>query len=166
MKLNKRQQRARAKAQISRQQKHNDKDMTRKHNHITLINQQLKACDEFTQLPDNLLADVAVRLDQGQDFPAEHKDKCIAILDKVHSDNIAFKEELDTIKAKVQQFRKSEHSTEDLMFGSIMLCEELETLRNKHLGLYAIDTATLNEHMLDTYLANNTVTAEKEPVSE
>lgn len=165
MKLNKRQQRARAKVQTSRKQKHNDKDMTRKHNHITLINQQLKACDEFAQLPDQLLADVAVRLDSGQTFPTEHKEKCIALLDKVHADNTSFKQELGEIKERVVQFRKANHEGEDLMFGSIMLCEELETLRNKHLGLYAVDTSSLNEHMLDSYLDNN-AEAKKEPTGE
>ena len=151
----KRQARARNKAQTIRAQKHADKDMTRKHNHITLINQQLKACDEFVQLPTALLGDIAQRLDNGEAFPVEHKDECIAILDKVHSDTTTFTAELDHIKDRVTEFRKTKHSGEDMIFGSIMLCEELESLRNRHIGLYAIDTASLNEHMLDTYLANN-----------
>lgn len=159
----KRQQRARVKAQTLRQQKQAGKDMTRKHNHITLINQQVKACDEFAQLPDALLADLAIRLDGGEEFPSENKDKCIAILDKIHQDNQSFKTQLNTIKERVKEFRKTDYDQDDMLFGSIMLCEELETLRNQHLGLYAIDTATLNEHMLDTYLANN---ENQESVSE
>ena len=124
-------------------------DRSRVGTHLKTINLQLETCEEFRNMPAELLETMATRLDAGEDFPEKIKDNCIAILDRVHENLKSYDAQLDEIKKEIDMFKQTDVRDKDtLTFQAMGLCESMESLYTQHIGLYAIDASSLNEQLI------------------
>ena len=149
MKKDKRAQRARQVKKQANVARGQENDRSRIGTHMKTINLQLQTCEEFRQMPADLLQEMATLLDAGEQLPEKTKDTCVAILDHVHENLTAFDARLAEIKQDIETFKKSDIKDKDtLTINAMGLCESMESLYTQHIGLYAVDASSLNEQLI------------------